>query len=182
MVDVRTNLLKKRETLSEKDYQKERTYLRWSIVSFVVVMVSVVALGAWNFILARKLSGIEQAITTSSKEMQGLAQASAQQVYLKSRLQLVTGFLANRSLARESLQKIFLTSIPGTHVAGVAFESENVMSVQYGASTFDALNQLLEYYQSETGYFTQVISKGITKAKDGTYLISLAMTLPKEGK
>lgn len=182
MVDVKTNLLKKRQTLSEKDYQKEQSYLRWSILSFVVVVLLVVAISIWNFFLTRQLSNIEQAITTTSREMQGLAEASAQQVYLKSRLTLVTGFLADRSLARESLQNIFNTDIPGTHLAGVTFESESTLAVQFGSESSTSLEQVLNYFGGDTGYFTQAVSRGITKASDGTYLLSLALSLPKGDK
>lgn len=182
MVDVKTNLLKKRQTLSEKDYQKEQNYLRWSILGFVVVVLLVVAISIWNFFLTRQLSNIEQAITTSSREIQGLAEASAQQVYLKSRLTLVTGFLADRSLARESLQKVFNTEIPGTHLAGVTFESDSILAVQFGSDTSGSLQDLLNYFSGDTGYFTQVVSRGVTKASDGTYLLSLALTLPKGDK
>lgn len=182
MVDIRTNLLKKRQTLSEKDYQKERTYLRWSIISFVVVVVVVISLSVWNFVLTRQLSTITSALTTSTKEMQGLVQASAQQVYLKSRLQLVTSFLSDRSLARESLQKIFTTSIEGTHISGVTFEGEDMLGVQYVSDTSTNLERLLSYYQGDTGYFTQVVSRGVSRSKDGKYQISLALTLPKATK
>lgn len=182
MVDIRTNLLKNRQTLSEKDYQKEKTYLKWSVIGSVVVVVIVVALSAWNLVLTSQLSGIEGAVTATSKEMQGLVQASAQQVYLKSRLKLVTGFLADRSLARESLQKIFTTTIEGVHVSGVAFEEESILGVNYVANSPYALNQVLSYYQTDTGYFTQVVSRGLSRSKDGTYQLSLALTLPKGEK
>lgn len=182
MVDVRTNLLKKRETLSEKDYQKERSYLRWSMLGFVVVIVVVIALSVWNFVLTQRLSNVEGSLAASSKEMQGLVQASAQQVYLKSRLQLITSFLADRSLARESLQKVFSTNIEGTHISAVTFEGENILGLQYVASDSFTLEELLKYYQGDTGYFTQVVSRGLSRVKDGTYQLSLALTLPKGTK
>jgi len=182
MVDVKTNLLKKRQTLSEKEYQKEQSYLRWSILGFVMVVIIVVAISVWNYFLTRQLSEIEEALTNSSREMQGLAEASAQQVYLKSRLQLVTGFLADRSLARESLQKVFNINVPGTNLAGVTFESDAILAVQFGANDSSSLQQLLNYFEFDTGYFTQVVSRGITKSKDGKYLLSLALSLPKGDK
>lgn len=182
MVDVKTNLLKNRQTLSEKDYQKERNFLRWAVTGLVVAVVAVVALSVWNLVLTSQLAGIEKALTAASKEMQGLSQASAQQVYLKSRLKLVTGFLAERSLTRESLQKIFLTSIPGSHVAGVAFEGESNLVVAYESDSALSLNELLKYYETDTGYFIQAVSKGLTRSKDGSYLMSLALTIPNGGK
>lgn len=182
MTDIRTNLLKNRYTLSEKEYQKERNILRISTTLLVVVAIVVVALSVWNLVLTNKLSGLDKSLTTSSKEMQGLVQASAQQVYLKSRLSLITGFLANRTQARESLQKIFSTNIPGTHVAGVTFESESVIGVQYVSNSPSSLNQLLAYYQADTGYFTQAVSRGLTRSKDASYQMSVSLTLPKGAK
>jgi hypothetical protein len=182
MVDVRTNLLKNRHTLTEKEYQQERNYLRWSVVGLISVVVVVVAISLWNLVLTRQLASIEQAMTTTSKEMQGLVQASAQQVYLKSRLQLVTGFLSNRSVSRESLQKIFTTAISGSHISAVSFEGDTVLGVQYESDSSTALAELLNYYEFDNGYFTQAVSRGITRSKDGGYQLSLALTLPKEGK
>lgn len=182
MVNIKTNLLKNRQTLSEKDYQQERKLLRYSIFGLILVIIAIVSMSMWSLVLSRQLSGIETKLLSATKEMQGLTQASAQQVYLKSRLKLVTGFLTDRSLTRESLQKIFATSIAGTHVTGVGFEEDNILNVQYTTDTVGALGKLLSYYQGDTEYFTQAISRGLTKNKDGTYLINLALTLPKGGK
>ena len=150
MVDVRTNLLKNRRTLSEKDYQKERSLLQKSVVGIVVAAVIVVSLSVWNLFLANKLSGIETAVTAASKELQGLSQASAQQIYLKSRLNLVTGFLGERTDARESLQKILAINVGGSHLSGLSFENESMLGVEYVSTNITALNDLLKYYQSDT--------------------------------
>jgi cytoskeletal protein RodZ len=182
MVDVRTNLLKNRHTLSEKDYQRERTILRYSVVTIVVVVIVVIALSVWNLVLTRKMSQIEAALTESSKEMQGLTTASAQQVYLKSRLTLITGFLNERGVARESLQKIFSTDIAGVHVGGVSFESETVLSIDYVADSSSSLDKLIAYYEADNDYFTQAVTSGVTRAKEGTYQITVDLTLPKGGK
>ena len=95
---------------------------------------------------------------------------------------MVTGFLAGRSLARESIQKIFSTSIEHAHVAGLSFEDDTILSVTYVSKNIDSLSQLLSYYETDNAYFTQVISKGISRAKDGSYQLSLILTLPREDK
>ena len=179
MVDIRTNLLKHRQTLSEKDYQRERQALRYSVMGMVVIVVIVMALAVWNFILSNQLSGIKTEVNNLNGRMQGLVTASAQQIYLKSRLKLVTGFLKDRSLVREGLQRVFSTSIPGTHIASVSFLSPTVMGLQIQADSVSALNSTLAYYQADSGYFTQVISRGLTRSKDGSYQMSLELTLPK---
>lgn len=182
MVDIKTNLLKNRRTLSEKDYQKERDYLRWSVVGMIVVVLVTIAMSLWNFVLSSRLSSIDKALTTVSKEMQGLTKPSSQQVYLKSRLKLLTGFLAERSFTRESLQKIFSTTVPGSHISGLSFENETMLAVTYTSDSIFTLNDLLNYYQGDTGYFTQVVSRGLSRDIDGKYQMTLAMTLPKGGK
>ncbi len=182
MIDIRTNLLKNRRTLSEKEYQKERNFVRWATFVLVVVVVGVLALSIWNLVLTRKLTGIEGELTKSSKELQGLSAASAQQVYLKSRLKLVTGFLAERSVDRESLQNIFSANIDGAHVTGVSFESDSQITVSYIAKATSSLDRLLNYYTSDTGYFTQAVSTGITRSPEGSYQMTVLLTMPGRGK
>lgn len=182
MVDVRTNLLKNHRTLSEKEYQKEREYLRYSVVALVIVTTIVIALSAWNLFLTSKMKGIEEDMTKASQEMQGLVQASAQQIYLISRLKYVTGFLADRSVNREAMQKILSTTIPGTHVSGVTFEDDRNIDVQYIASDTLALESLLDYYTADTEFFTQAVSRGVSRPKDGTYQITMGLQIPKGDK
>jgi hypothetical protein len=151
-------------------------------MGIVVAAVIVISLSVWNLFLANKLSTIETATTAASKELQGLSQASAQQIYLKSRLNLVTGFLGERTDARESLQKILAINVAGSHLAGLSFENESMLGVEYVSVNITALNDLLKYYQSDTGYFTQVVSRGINRSRDGTYKLSMSLSLPKENK
>lgn len=181
MADIRTNLLKNRPALSEKDYRRERSFLRISIVSLVVVVVVVLAVSIWNFVLTQQLSSLNSQVTSASKEMEGYVQASAQQIYLKSRLKLVTSFLQQRSVAREALQRVFTTSIPGTHIGTVAFATDNLLTIQIVSNSVSSLRAMLDYYQSDTGYFIQVVSEGISRTKDGSYQLTLDLTLPKGG-
>jgi hypothetical protein len=182
MVDIRTNLLKHRQTLSEKDYQREREILRWSVVTTIIVVVVVAALATWDFILSNQLTGIKTEIEHLNGRMQGLVTASAQQIYLKNRLKLVTGFLSDRSLVREGLQRVFSTNIPGTHIASVSFLTPIVMGLQVQADSVKTLNDALAYYQADAGYFTQVVSRGLSRSKDGSYQLFLELTLPTGAK
>ncbi len=179
MVDIKTNLLKNRKTLTEKEYQTERKMLRYGIFAMIVVVLVAVALSVWNFLLTRQIAKTELAITGATKDMQDLTQASAQQIYLKSRLKLITGFLSERSMTRESLQRVLSTNIDGAHVSALTFEDEAVMAVTYVTDNVLSLNKLIEYYQVDTGYYIQVVSKGISRTKDGKYQLALALTLPK---
>lgn len=182
MVDVRVNLLKNRKVLSEKDYQRERAILQWSVVAMVVVLVIVLALSVWTYILTKQLSTIEKQMVASSKEMQGLVQASAQQIYLKSRLQLVKGFLTDRSLMRKALQKILSTNIPNTHIAGLEFLDPTSLGVSVVADDVRSLDVLLTYFQGDTDYFTQVVSRGLTRTRDGSYQLNMELSLPPGGE
>ncbi len=178
MVDIHTNLLKHRQTLSEKDYLHEREALRWSVMGMIVVVVIVVSLAVWDLILSRQLSAIQAEVTGLNGQMQGLVTASAQQIYLKSRLKLVTGFLNDRSLVREALQRIFSTNIQGTHISGVSFLTPIVMNLQVQADSVTSLKSVVDYYEADSGYFTQVVSRGLSRSKDGSYQLSLELTLP----
>ena len=95
---------------------------------------------------------------------------------------MVTGFLSERSTTRESLQKVLSTEVVGSHVAGLTFEDDLVLGVDYVSDNITTLDDLLKFYQADTNYYTQVVSKGISRAKDGTYKLSLSLSLPKENK
>lgn len=181
MVDVRTNLLKNRQVLSEKDYQRERDLLKMSVIGSTVVVIVVVALSIWSLVLTAQLSRIDAAVKKVTVEIQGLTKASAQQIYLKSRLQLVTDFLSARSVTRESLQKIFSVNISGVHISRVSFDSDTILGVQYSVDSRTSLDELIAYYELDTGYFTQAVSKGLSRDKDGVYQISFSLKLPKGG-
>ena len=129
MVDIKTNLLKNRHTLSEKEYQKEKKYLKTSVTAMVLVVVVVASSSIWNWILTSKLVIVEDSLKKSNAEMKGLVQANAEQIYLKSRLNLLTDFLSSRTVARESLEKILSTDIPGTHISRLAFENDYSLGV-----------------------------------------------------
>ncbi|MFH1244691.1 MAG: hypothetical protein V1487_03960 [bacterium] len=179
MVDIRINLLKNRATLSEGEYRKEREALRKAVYGLVVVVVVVMALSLWNLVLTARLKNIEAEITESSQAMQGLVQASASQIYLKSRLKLITSFLNERSLMRESLQKVLSNDTPGTHISKTTFVGENILRIQVSADNSTAVTEVLKYYQENNAYFIQVVSQGISRTKDGNYQLSLDLMIPR---
>ena len=182
MVDVHVNLLKSSHTLSEKDYQRERAILKNSVITILVVVVLVIALSVWNLVLGNKLVAVETGLSNTAKEMQGLTLASASQIYLKNRLSLITGFLTGRGVIRESLQRVFSTKLDGVHVGAVAFESDDTLSINYVANSAKALENLITYYEADTGYFTQVVTSGLSRSKEGSYQLNVSLTLPKGEK
>ena len=62
----------------------------------------------------------------------------------------------------------------------MSFESESQIAVSYIANETFSLGRLLSYYESDTGYFTQAVSKGITRSPDGSYQMSVLLTMPGE--
>lgn len=182
MVDIRTNLLKNRSTLSEKDFLREHGLLRIATGAVATTIIAVVVLSIWNYLMTGQLEQIEAEIVATTEEMQGLVLANTAQVYLKNRLSLVTSFLDEREVTRESMQTLLSTEIPGTHVAGVAFEGETLLNVSYVSSNSESLAALLKHYEGDTQYFTQATSNGITRSKDGNYQTSLTLVIPKGDK
>ena len=181
MAPAGINLLKNRRVLSEKAYQEERKFLRYSVLALVLTAVVAVALSLINLYLMTRISTLDTTITSASSKISGLSKASAQQIYLKSRLQLISGYLENRSTARTALQQIFSLSIPGAEVTGASFPSDQTLAVQVTANSIVALNQVVAYYQASNAFFTQAVSNGITRAKDGTYQLQIILSLPKNG-
>jgi hypothetical protein len=179
MSAMKINLLKNRKVLSEKDYLQEQVLLRYSVVTLTVIVVVTVAVSIWNLFLSTRLSGIEKSIATSSSKLQGLTDANARQVYLKSRLQLITDFLDKRGIAREALQRIYSLNIPGATVTAVMFASDTVVSIQVSSRSQASLNDVIAYYQKDSEFFTQVVSRGVSLGTDGAYDIRLDLTIPK---
>ncbi len=176
---VKINLLKNRHTLSEVEYRREAAYFRYAVMAAVFVVIITVAVSVWQFILTRQLNSLESEISKSSKELAGLTSANAKQIYLKSRLKLISDFLDDRSVARQSLQKIFSLSIPGVTVSGVRFDSEGTIDLQATAKDIISLSGLIDYLESENDFFLQVVSRGITRMQDGQYQMDVSLTIPR---
>lgn len=175
---IAVNLLKNRRTLSEKEYQREQQLLRIAVLSLVVTLFITIALSIWNYLLSSRLGSIETAITRSSKDMQGLTAANAQQVYLKSRLKLITTFLDDRTVSRESIQRVFSLNIPGATITSTTFLTDNVIAIQVSSNSVAVLNKVIAYYQTDSSYFMQVVSRGLSRGKDGSYDLQLELTIP----
>jgi len=173
------NLIKNRHSLSEKDYKREREVFRYSMVGLVIVVVITLAVSIWQFVLTTELNKVEVSITNSTKELQELSEANAMQVYLKSRLKLITSFLDDRSVSREALQRVFSLDIPGVDVVGASFESDTTISVQAKANDVISFERLIEYVSNENDFFIQVVSQNVTRSEDGAYQMDILLTIPK---
>lgn len=176
---LKINLIKNRHTLSEKDYQRERTYFRYASIFAVTVTVITVAVSLWQFVLTRELSQIENSITTATQQLQGFAEANAKQIYLKSRLKLISSFLDDREVARQAIQKVFSIQIPGVSISGLSFETENTLDIQATAHDVLAFGQLIDYVSRDDGFFLQIISRNVTRNESGEYVMNLLLTIPK---
>jgi cytoskeletal protein RodZ len=176
---VAINLLKNRHTLSEAEYQKERKYYSYTVMLAVFAVVVTVAVSVWQFVLTRQFNSLEKSIAKSAQELVGLSQANAKQIYLKSRLKLITSFLDERSIARQSLQRVFSLAIPGVSIHGANFESDSVLNVQLVADDILALTELTNYFETDNEFFLQVVNRGITRQQDGKYQMDVSLTIPK---
>lgn len=176
---MKINLLKDRRVLTEKEYTQERNVLRWSAVALSIVTVLGIAVFLWNMILSGRLSTIESSITKASKELSGLAEANAEQIYIKNRLQLISGFLAERQVAREALQQVLTLTIPGVTIGGISTDEDGEIVVSVLADNLDALNSTINYYKGQNSFFTQSVSRGITRDKDGKYTMNVGLQIPK---
>lgn len=177
---MRINLLKNRRVLTEKEYIREQSFLQWSVLGLVITFVLTVAMAIWTFILTSKLSGIESEIASANKQMQGLSEANAEQVFIKNRLDLIGNFLDDQAIARESVQQVLALAIPGVTIGGMKFDQANKIEVVVSANTPGSLSDVLAYYKQKENYFPQVISNGVTRDKDGQYQISLTLSMPNK--
>lgn len=175
---MKINLLKNRRILSEKDYIREKKLLQSMVIGLVLVVFITVAMAIWNFVLSQKLKGIEEEIAKASSQMQGLAEANAEQVYVKNRLNLIGNFLDDQAIARESLQMVLALSLPRVSIGSISFESPNEISVTVSAENQSALKEALAYYQKVDGFFPQVVSTGLIRNNEGGYEMKLILTLP----
>ena len=176
---VNVNLIKNRHSISEVEYQKERSMFKASITAAVVVVVVTLAVSIWQFMLTLTLNKIEKEIAASSSDLQSLSEASAMQIYLKSRLNLITSFLDDRSVSREAMQKIFAIDIPGVTISGLSFESDSTISLKATSTSVIALSQLVDYISTKNDFFIQVVSQGLSRSDDGSYQMNLLLTIPK---
>lgn len=177
---IAINLLKDKYSLSEKDYQKEKQYLQYSAVMFAFIFVVSTSMGLWSLFLSRRLSLAEADISRATAELANLADANAQQIYLKSRLNLITSFLSGRSVEREAMQKVFSIDIPGVVVSGAGFEGENTIRMQLTASNVESFAQAVDYLSKSSSFFTQVVSSGISRTQDSKYQMQILLTIPKK--
>lgn len=178
---IAINLLKDKFTLSEKEYQREKMYLQYAVVLFVIIFVVTIALALVSFFFSSRLATIEDEIARGTNELASYTEANAQQVYLKSRLQLITAFLDDRTITREAMQRIFSISIPGVVISGLGFESDNTVSVQMTADSASSLTAAIETLSQPTEFFTQVVSRGISRLTDGGYQVQVLLTIPRSG-
>lgn len=174
------NLLKNRHSLSEKDYLREQEIFRYSLIGLVSMVVVSIAIVSYQFVLTNKLNRVEKGIKKSTSELMEYTEANAKQIYLKSRLQLISSFLEARSVSREAIENIFSLTIPGVTVSSMSFESDNVIKTQFTAKDVLVLESLVNYLSEDKGFFIQAVSEGISRTQEGEYQLQVMLTVPKE--
>lgn len=177
---MRINLLKSRRVLSEKEYLREKLWLQYSVWMLVVLAVVITTLFLWYWLLLRKYEKVNQSYLTVSSELQGLTEANASQLYLRGRLELITGFMDDRLILRNAIQKILTLDITDVNVAGMSIVTDDELSIKLVAFDSDALSSALNYLKSEIQFFTQVVSEGIVRTKDGNFELTARLKMPSK--
>lgn len=177
---LKINLLKSRHTLSEREYLREQQWYRYSLIGLVVVVVVALAAVGYQLILGSRLAAVEDGISQATRELAGYTDANAKQIYLKSRLNLISAFLDSRSVSREALQNVFSITIPGVVLTGVKFGDDNLVLAQFEADNAVVLAGLVDYLQADNQFFVQAVSRGVTRSDKGKYRMETELTIPKE--
>jgi len=179
MKQVKINLLKFRRSVSEEQYDREKHWFRLILGGLIGVVVVTVGVWGVNLWYSQALEKVERGIATATRELANSQEVNVKQIYLKSRLALVSEFLAGRAQTREALSQVFSLEIPGVIVSGVTLETEELLAVQLTAENAVKLARVIEYYREEQ-YFVQVVSEGIVRTKEGEYQLKLSLYLPQE--
>lgn len=173
------NLLKKTKALSERQYSLEKKIVKITLIFFLIIVAFTIALFVWLSILSVSISTVEKKIDDANSELAGLQTASVMQLYIKSRLNLVAGFLQNRAKTRESLQRIFSLPLEGVTVSSAVFEDETHLKIQLTTNSIKTFDQAYSLFENSREFFVDVVNNGVTQAEDGAYTTSLTLTLPK---
>lgn len=177
-MELGINLLKKRSAISRKQRQLEKKLFGWSMVVFVVVVVSSIVIFVMNLLAVRNLEKTETEIKRINSELVGLQEANFRQLYLKNRLQLVGDFFRSRISGREAIQRIFSIDIPGVTISGVTFESDTELALQLDSKNIHPLNEAYEYFGGVETFFPQVINRGVSRMDEGEYIMQLDLIMP----
>jgi hypothetical protein len=175
---LKINLLKKTRILSEAQYKLESRIFLGSLSVLGIILLLAMGLFSWQYFVSARLNNLENRIAQANGQLKGLETANVQQLYIKSRLQLVSSFLESRAETREALQRVFAIPIDGVNVSAINFETEQVLAMQMSANSIVSFDKAYEFLENDRDFFRQIVNKGVSRGQDGVYIISLELTLP----
>jgi len=138
------------------------------------------SLFSWQVFVSVQLRSVEKKIADANMQLSGLSAASTQQLYIKSRLQMITNFLQGRAETREALQRVFSIPVVGANVSSVSFDDQSVLKMQVMADSIKSFDDVYKYFENSKDFFTQTVNNGVSRSQDGTYSMSMLLTLPQE--
>lgn len=176
---LNVNLLKRKRSISEKQYQLENKFFRYSLVFVFVVIAITVSLFVWQFATSRSLVVVQSELTQAEARLEGLKDASVRQLYLKSRLKLIEAYFGDSVASRDALQNLYSLDLPGVVIVNASFESETLLSINVQADSVITLENVFLYFQETDAFFTQAVNGGVIRVEDGTYTMKVDLTVPQ---
>lgn len=175
---ININLLKKRRGITESQYILEKKIFMWSVVVFVILVIVAIAFFVLQYLSTRKLSETEVEIRQVENQLSGLESINNSQLYLKNRLNLISGYFDSRYQDREALQRIFSIDLPGVAVLGASFESENTILIRVNSDNVISFDSLYRFFEEDETFFSQVINRGVGRTENGAYTMQIELTIP----
>ena len=172
------NLLKKNRVLTEKQYQIERKVLTLGVLFFCMTVLTLGMSFSWQVIVSAQTKKIDKQIADLTVQNDKLKVASAQQIFIKSRLKLIGDFVHSRAQIRESLQRVFALGTDGVTISSASFEDKNALHIQALAENIRSFDNFYKYLEQDNGFFVQVVNRGSTASVDGKYNLDLSLSLP----
>ncbi len=178
MGDLRINLLKKKRAISEAEYLKEKKIFVISLTLFLgLFLIMCVFFGLQMFELWQ-LKKTKTQIEKAEMRLSDLKVITQNQLYLRSRLDLVEDFLNSRVKGREAIERVFSLKIPGVVVANVSFADNQILKLRLNAVSVIALEETFNWFKHDD-FFLQVVNRGVSKLENGHYTMQLELTMPK---
>ncbi len=178
MGKLEINLLKTRRAISEKEYLRERKMFVISLTTFLsLFLIMSVFFGLQMFELWQ-VKKTKTQVNKAEARLADLNIVTQNQLYLRSRLDLVRDFLKTRVRGREAVERVFSLNVPGVVVASVSFGDKQILRVRLNAVSVIALDETFRWLKSDD-FFLQVINRGVSKLENGEYTMQLELTMPQ---
>ena len=145
-------------------------------LSLFLVMVVFFGFQLWH---SWQIKRVKVEISKIETKLSGLQEVTQSQLYLRSRLNLIRGFLGSRVKSRESIERVFSLDLPGVVVANAFFVDEQVLNVRLETDSVEALSRSFQWLKDDD-FFLQAVNRGVSRLSSGGYTMQVELTIPKE--